>query len=65
MQAALAPVLPAITTEMLVSGTPMADQIPFSATFTGEYVLLAFLILALGEVFRSGTKLRADTEGLV
>ncbi|MEU6011462.1 hypothetical protein [Streptomyces sp. NPDC047453] len=26
---------------------------------------LAFLILALGEVFRRGTKLRADTEGLV
>jgi hypothetical protein len=64
-QAALAPVLLATTTEMLVSGTPTADHIPFSATFTGEYVLLAFLILALGEVFRRGTKLRADTDGLV
>ncbi|MCX4862381.1 DUF2975 domain-containing protein (plasmid) [Streptomyces canus] len=65
MQALLAPVLPALTTEILVSGTPMAEQVPFSVTFTGEYVLLAFLILALGEVFRRGTKLRADTEGLV
>ncbi|MFG2558896.1 DUF2975 domain-containing protein [Streptomyces sp. NPDC048496] len=65
VQAVLSPVLPALTTEALVSGTTMADQIPFSATFTGEYVLLAFLILALGEVFRRGTKLRADTEGLV
>jgi hypothetical protein len=65
VQAVLAPVLSAITTEMLVSGTPMADQVPFSATFTGEYVLLALLILALGEVFRRGATLRADTEGLV
>ncbi|WP_103517202.1 DUF2975 domain-containing protein [Streptomyces sp. SM10] len=64
-QALLTPVLPALTTEILVSGTPVAEQVPFSATFTGEYVLLAFLILALGEVFRRGTKLRADTEGLV
>ncbi|MEV6499485.1 DUF2975 domain-containing protein [Streptomyces prunicolor] len=65
VQAVLSPVLPSLTTEALVSGTPMADQVPFSVTFTGEYVLLAFLILALGEVFRRGTKLRADTEGLV
>ncbi|MEU7314439.1 DUF2975 domain-containing protein [Streptomyces sp. NPDC007083] len=64
-QAVLNPVLPALTTEMLVSGSPVAEQIPFSVTFTGEYVLPAFLILALGEVFRRGTKLRADTEGLI
>ncbi|MEV6836719.1 DUF2975 domain-containing protein [Streptomyces sp. NPDC051133] len=65
VQAVLSPVLPALTTAALVNGTPMADQIPSAITFTGEYVLLAFLILALGEVFRRGTKLRADTEGLV
>ncbi|MCD9877046.1 DUF2975 domain-containing protein [Streptomyces guryensis] len=65
VQAVLSPVLPALTTAALVNGTPMADQVPSSITFTGEYVLLAFLILALGEVFRRGTKLRADTEGLV
>lgn len=65
VQAVIAPALLAITTEMLVSGTPVADRIPFSATFAGEYVLLAFLVLALGEVFRRGTRLRADTEGLV
>ncbi|MET7485087.1 DUF2975 domain-containing protein [Streptomyces sp. NPDC005538] len=65
VQAVLSPVLPTLTTQALVSGTPMADQVPLSVTFTGEYVLLAFLILALGEVFRRGTKLRADTEGLV
>lgn len=65
VQAVLSPWLPALTTQALVSGTSMADEIPFSTTFTGQYVLLAFLILALGEVFRRGTKLRADTEGLV
>ncbi|MGW2565695.1 DUF2975 domain-containing protein [Streptomyces sp. NPDC001537] len=65
VQAILSPWLPALTTQALVSGTSMADEIPFSATFTGQYVLLALLILALGEVFRRGTKLRADTEGLV
>ncbi|MCF6524293.1 DUF2975 domain-containing protein [Streptomyces sp. JJ36] len=64
-QAVLVPVLPALTTQLLVSGTHLADRIPFSATFAGEYVLLALLVLALGEVFRRGTKLRADTEGLV
>ncbi|MFJ1646333.1 DUF2975 domain-containing protein [Streptomyces sp. NPDC088258] len=65
VQAILAPALSTFTTEILVSGTPMAEHIPFSVTFTGEYALLAFLVLALGEVFRRGTKLRADTEGLV
>ncbi|MFF2652078.1 DUF2975 domain-containing protein [Streptomyces sp. NPDC058045] len=65
VQAILSPILPTITTALLVRGTPMAAEIPVSATFTGEFVLLAFLILALGEVFRRGTRLRADTEGLV
>ncbi|MFJ9740779.1 DUF2975 domain-containing protein [Streptomyces sp. NPDC101166] len=64
-QAVLAPVLSALTTQMLVGGTPTGDRIPFSATFSGGYVLLGFLVLALGEVFRRGTKLRADVEGLV
>lgn len=65
VKAVLAPVPAAITTQILVSDTPLDGQVPFSATFTGEYFLLAFLVLALGEVFRRGTKLRADTEGLV
>ncbi|MFG3256697.1 DUF2975 domain-containing protein [Streptomyces sp. NPDC048172] len=64
-QSVLAPLLTACTTQLLVSGTPMDGEIPFSATFTGAYVLLAFLVLALGEVFRRGTRLRADTAGLV
>ncbi|MFH9107155.1 DUF2975 domain-containing protein [Streptomyces albus] len=65
VQTVVAPVLTALTTQLLVRGTPLAEQVPFSATFTGAYVLLAFLVLALAEVFRRGAKLRADTEGLV
>ncbi|MFF3894152.1 DUF2975 domain-containing protein [Streptomyces sp. NPDC001812] len=65
VQGVFSPMLLPLTTQALVSGTPLADLIPFSATFSGEYVLLAFLVLALSEVFRRGTKLRADTEGLV
>ncbi|WP_019980207.1 MULTISPECIES: DUF2975 domain-containing protein [unclassified Streptomyces] len=65
VQAVLSPLLPALTTQLLVRGTPLADEIPFTVTFTGEYLLLGFLVLALAEVFRRGTKLRADTEGLV
>lgn len=65
LQAVVAPVLLAVTTQMLVSGTSVADRVPFSAAFAGEYVLLAFLLLALGEVFWRGAKLRADSEGLV
>ncbi|WP_112467400.1 DUF2975 domain-containing protein [Streptomyces triticisoli] len=65
VQAVLSPVLLSSTTQALVGGTPLADRIPVSATFSGEYLLLALLVLALGEVFRRGTKLRADTEGLV
>ncbi|MFD0026040.1 DUF2975 domain-containing protein [Streptomyces sp. NPDC058382] len=64
-QAVLSPLLPALTTQLLVRGTALTDEIPFTATFTGAYVLLGFLVLALAEVFRRGTKLRADTEGLV
>ncbi|MEU6522754.1 DUF2975 domain-containing protein [Streptomyces sp. NPDC046924] len=65
VQGVLSPMLLSFTTQELVSGTPLADLIPVSATFSGEYVLLALLVLALSEVFRRGTKLRADTEGLV
>ncbi|MFP3992165.1 DUF2975 domain-containing protein [Streptomyces sp. E11-3] len=63
--AILDPLVLAITTQALVSGTLAAEQVPFSFTLTGEFVLLAFLILALSEAFRRGAKLRADTEGLV
>ncbi|MEU6241499.1 DUF2975 domain-containing protein [Streptomyces sp. NPDC047024] len=65
VQAVLSPVLPALTTALLLRAGGVSDEVPFALTFSGEYVLLALLVLALGEVFRQGTKLRADTEGLV
>ncbi|MGW5104888.1 DUF2975 domain-containing protein [Streptomyces sp. NPDC004100] len=65
VQSVLSPLLPALTTALLVRGTDMADRVPFAVTLSGKYVLLALLVLALAEVFRQGTKLRADTEGLV
>ncbi|WP_156726647.1 DUF2975 domain-containing protein [Streptomyces apocyni] len=63
--AVLDPLLVAFTNQMLVNGTVAAEHVLLSVTFTGEFVLLAFLILALSEAFRRGAKLRADTEGLV
>ncbi|MEV7126195.1 DUF2975 domain-containing protein [Streptomyces sp. NPDC093260] len=62
-QAVLAPVLPALTTRLLVRGTPLAAEIPFAVTFTGGLLLPALLLLALAEVFRRGTRLRADSAG--
>ncbi|MBT2510845.1 DUF2975 domain-containing protein [Streptomyces sp. ISL-98] len=59
------PLLTAATTDALVSGTPAAEEIPFSYTVSGLPVLAALLILALAEAFTRGAKLRADTEGLV
>ncbi|MFJ3640096.1 DUF2975 domain-containing protein [Streptomyces sp. NPDC090108] len=65
VQAVLSPVLPTLTTALLVRNTAVAERIPFTITFSGEYILLALLLLALSEVFRRGARLRADTEGLV
>ncbi|WP_274560186.1 DUF2975 domain-containing protein [Streptomyces spiramyceticus] len=59
------PLLTAVTTDALVSGTPTAEEIPFSYTVSGLPALAALLVLALAEAFTRGAKLRADTEGLV
>jgi hypothetical protein len=61
----LGPLVETSTTAMLVSGTSVADMVPFSYTVSFAYLLLSFLIAALAEVFRRGAGLRADTEGLV
>ncbi|WP_431782380.1 DUF2975 domain-containing protein [Streptomyces chumphonensis] len=62
---AFGPLLEAGTTALLLRGTPAADLVPFSYEFSFAYLLLAFLVAALAEVFRRGAGLRADTEGLV
>ncbi|WP_069812279.1 DUF2975 domain-containing protein [Streptomyces sp. TP-A0874] len=61
----LEPLAEAISTELLVHGTPLEDEVAFSFSFSGGYLLLALLVAALGEAFRRGAKLRDDTEGLV
>ncbi|WP_329071085.1 DUF2975 domain-containing protein [Streptomyces sp. NBC_01429] len=63
--AILRPLLDMITTGQLVLGTAVEDQVSVEATFSSGPVLLGLLIAALAEVFRRGTQLRADAEGLV
>ena len=57
--------LTAITTDRLVSGTPLEERVPFSVHFSLTPVLVAFLLAALAEAFRIGVRLRDDAEGLV
>jgi hypothetical protein len=57
--------LTAITTDRLVSGTPLQERVPFSVHFSLTPILVAFLLAALAEAFRIGVRLRDDTEGLV
>ncbi|MFI9627399.1 DUF2975 domain-containing protein [Streptomyces sp. NPDC052042] len=61
----LVPLLEAVTTSLLLRGTDSDGLAPFSVTYSFSYLLLALLIAAVAEVFRRGTRLRADTEGLV
>jgi hypothetical protein len=57
--------LTAITTDQLVSGTALADHVPFSVEFSLLPPAVALLVAALAEAFRIGVRLRDDAEGLV
>ncbi|MBB1245340.1 DUF2975 domain-containing protein, partial [Streptomyces durbertensis] len=61
----LGPLVEAITTQLLVADTAVAEAVPFVYTVSTAPLLLGVLIAALAEAFRQGTRLRADTEGLV
>ena len=61
----LAPSAEAITTQLLVRSSPVAERIPFQFTVPFLPIVLGMLVAALAEVFRRGTGLRDDTEGLV
>ncbi|MFF4604970.1 DUF2975 domain-containing protein [Streptomyces sp. NPDC001339] len=61
----LVPLADMMTTNLLARGTPMAEAISPAKTYAIEPVFLALLIGAMAGAFRSGTRLRADTEGLV
>ncbi|MGA8117782.1 MAG: DUF2975 domain-containing protein [Actinocatenispora sp.] len=59
------PLLTVVTTNALVSGTKLAGAVSTVYQTSMQYVLLAVLIAAVAWAFRHGTRLRADTEGLV
>ncbi|GAB3958136.1 hypothetical protein GCM10029978_002420 [Actinoallomurus acanthiterrae] len=63
--ATLIPLVDAVTTTLLVSGTHLSPKISITYEVSGPYVLLALLVAAAAEAFRQGTRLRADSEGLV
>ncbi|URM95898.1 DUF2975 domain-containing protein [Actinomadura madurae] len=59
------PALDMITTEALISGTPLTGTVTSSYTLQTSTVILSILVAALAGAFGHGTRLRADTEGLV
>ncbi|WP_395292334.1 DUF2975 domain-containing protein [Kitasatospora hibisci] len=59
------PLLEMMTTNLLARELPMADAITPAHGFAVQPVFLALLVGAAAEAFRAGTRLRADTEGLV
>ncbi|MFE0193067.1 DUF2975 domain-containing protein [Streptomyces sp. NPDC058989] len=59
------PLLEMLTTNLLARGTSMADAITPDANYDIQSMFLAALVGAAAEAFRNGTRLRADTEGLV
>lgn len=63
--ATVVPALEVVTTTALVSGTPVEQAVVITYRLSGVTVLLSFLAVALAGAFAHGTRLRADTEGLV
>ncbi|KAA6214806.1 DUF2975 domain-containing protein [Streptomyces albofaciens JCM 4342] len=61
----LVPLLYMMTTNLLVRGEPMAAAIAPAQDYAVLPVFLAILAAAAAAAFRNGTRLRADTEGLV
>lgn len=61
----LGPVAEAITTQLLVRGSPVAELVAFEMRINAMPFVAGLLIAALAEVFARGTRLRQDTEGLV
>jgi hypothetical protein len=59
------PALDMLTTDALISGTPLTDAVASGFTLSASTVLLSILVAALAGAFAHGTRLRADTEGLV
>jgi hypothetical protein len=62
---AAVPLSTAITTDLLQRDTAVDGVVVFSASMSFLPFLVGFLVAALAEFFRRGTKLRDDTAGLV
>ncbi|MFI1285713.1 DUF2975 domain-containing protein [Streptomyces sp. NPDC020858] len=61
----LVPLLDMMTTNLLVRGTALAQAVRPAGDFAVLPLFLALLVGAAIQAFRSGTRLRSDTEGLV
>ncbi|MFD9209722.1 DUF2975 domain-containing protein [Streptomyces sioyaensis] len=61
----LVPALDTITTQLLVNGTPAEPAVEVQYQFNAPLVYLGLLIAAAAQAFRNGTRLKADSEGLV
>ncbi|MGW7006153.1 DUF2975 domain-containing protein [Streptomyces sp. NPDC054933] len=61
----LVPALDGITTQLLINGTPMESVIRYHYQLDLNTALMALFIAAAAQAFRRGTRLHADTEGLV
>lgn len=59
------PLVRVLTTDALVSGTPVEPSVRLEAELSGVWVLASLLLFAAAGAFRHGTRLREDTEGLV
>ncbi|TDC57891.1 DUF2975 domain-containing protein [Actinomadura sp. GC306] len=63
--ATLVPGLDVAATNILVTGTPLAQAVEINYEISGIEALLSLIAAALAGAFGYGTRLRADTEGLV
>jgi hypothetical protein len=61
----LVPLLDMITTNLLTSGTAAQNSVRTVVEFDVNVVLLGILVAAVSVAFRSGSRLRDDTDGLV
>ncbi|MCF2530391.1 DUF2975 domain-containing protein [Yinghuangia soli] len=61
----LDPIVESLTTGSLIGNSGAQYLIDTGVTFTWPPILIGILVAALSEVFRRGTRLRADVEGLV
>jgi hypothetical protein len=65
LMAFVVPLLDMMTTNLLARGLPVTKAVAPAKDYAVQPLFLAFLVAIVAEAFRAGTRLRADTEGLV